>query len=603
MIKQSYIDSDSILYKKFKILRMSILLGNSRDREKTLEEFEETAREIDKYKKELYEEVLSSKMYTTTTLEEEKKRLEELISFIENRIDERNKFIDDYLKVTNNFLDDIDRVSEEDNLSEYKLRLDNINEYLNNVKEIKNLNKELEDKRKELEEKYEDKANNEVINNKLEEELIDEFNKIIIDDEYYKNLNYLDIDNELNTLNNEVNEKKDVMDTFISSFEALKNTGISGAEREEYLSYVQDAKNDYYKSLEKKYTLELYKLVLDKENDYDKLFAKREEIEKILVSREEKRKELNITDRDEISYFKDICCEQFSIIKSQKFNMENIDQLIVEITNKEERLEELEEDNNRDEIVSLLEEYSVSKPVIEKVDMPEEKKIHDEVVKQNYEFDDKPANMIIRIDEPVKMNIKNVTDTAKLVMKKVVIVLEPKRFNSKKDKLLKAELELEEEKRIKEEEENKLKLEQEKEDRKEPKKDSVGIEFSRHDVFTDDDADEIGINTSMPEEIKVPTEIVIEEPKEETLDLFKETDPFLDDNDLEINDHNESLKELNIPKISNIGTVKPNNSSQNNMFNKIEEASKENDDIILPTMGIVDNKEKDVPIVSENYIN
>ena len=46
MIKQSFVNSDSILEKKFKILRMSIMLGNARNREETLNEYEETAREI-----------------------------------------------------------------------------------------------------------------------------------------------------------------------------------------------------------------------------------------------------------------------------------------------------------------------------------------------------------------------------------------------------------------------------------------------------------------------------------------------------------------------------------------------------------------------------
>ena len=315
---------------------MSIMLGNSRNREETLREYEETARDIDKYKKSLYEEILSSKMYTTTTLEEERDRLKDLITFIEKRIDERNEFIDDYLKITNNFLDNIDRVQEEDNLSEYRDRLDNIQEYLSNVSEIESIKKNLDEKRHELEEKYENKANNEVINSKLEEELIDEFNKIITGDEYYKSLNYIEIDSELEKIDKTLNEKRDVMNTFISSYDALKSAGISGAEREEYLSYVQDAKYDYYKCLENKYVLEIYKLVLDKESDYDKLYEKRLYIDGIINDREECRRELEINSRDMIEYFVDLCREQFSIIKSQKFNIESIDKIILEIANKEE---------------------------------------------------------------------------------------------------------------------------------------------------------------------------------------------------------------------------------------------------------------------------
>lgn len=628
MIKQSFINSDSILEKKFKILRMSIMLGNSRNREETLREYEETARDIDKYKKSLYEEILSSKMYTTTTLEEERDRLKDLITFIEKRIDERNEFIDDYLKITNNFLDNIDRVQEEDNLSEYRDRLDNIQEYLNNVSEIESIKKNLDEKRHELEEKYENKANNEVINNKLEDELIDEFNKIITGDDYYKGLNYIEIDSELEKIDKTLNEKRDVMNTFISSYDALKSAGISGAEREEYLSYVQDAKYDYYKCLENKYVLEIYKLVLDKESDYDRLYEKRSKIDRLLNDRDNDRKELNINERDILEYFSKICQEQFSIIKAQKFNMENIDKLILEITNSEERLEVLENNNNRPEIVRLLEEYSVDRPVIEKIEMPEEKKIHDEIISKNIDNSPKPANMVIRIEEPIKMNVKTASDTAKLVMKKVVIVLEPKKFNGKKEKIKEAELELEERKRREKIEEQEKKLLEEskklnedikevseeiKEDNNEVDNkleinDTVGIKLDTHDVFTDDDPDEINnkvsevkINVPSSGEVSIPTEIFIEDPpKEKEVDLFKETDPFLDDNEFEIDKKEMDGDRFNsaIPEIKNIGTVKPNS-----MLSKIESVAKENDDIILPTNGLTDNDKVDVPIVSENYIS
>ena len=52
-----------------------------------------------------------------------------------------------------------------------------------------------------------------------------------------------------------------------------------------------------------------------------------------------------------------------------------------------------------------------------------------------------------------------------------------------------------------------------------------------------------------------------------------------------------------MPKVDNIGTVKPTS-----VLSKIEEATEENNDIILPTMGLTNNEKVDVPIVSENYI-
>lgn len=616
MIKQSLANNDSILEKKFKILRTSIMLGNVRNREETMREYEETARDIDKIKRDVYEEILASKTYTTTSLEEERDRLKDLIDYIENRVKERNEFIDDYIKITNNFLDGLDKVSQEDELSEYKNRLGNICEYLDNCSEIEKLNKKIKELRDDLEEKYENKANNELINEKLEDSLIDEFNKVVASNEYYSELNYTDIEEELNKLEGILSDKKDVMNTFTSSYEALKNAGISGVEREEYLSYVQDARVDYYNELEKSFILNIYKLVLDKISDYDRLYEKRQRIDKILDDRDKVRKELEITSRDDIQYFADLCREQFSIIKSQKINMENIDRLILEISNCEDKLENLDRANSRDEIVELLKEFAVKSPEIEKIELPKEEKVYEEVITRNADGSLKPSNVVVRISEPIKMNVKTASDTAKLVMKKVVIVLEPKKFNGKKDKIKEAEKELEERKRQERllEQERKIqedakKLDKEKEsifiDNSSSGEGVLDIKLDTKDVEDKDikdtiETNEVKINIPDSKDVSIPTEIFIDEPsQEETVDLFKETDPFLDDNMYEMNNNNLiDDNKSNMPKISNIGTVKPNN-----MLSKIDNVVKENDNIILPTMGLSSKEEESVPIVSENYIS
>ena len=616
MIKQSLANNDSILEKKFKILRTSIMLGNVRNREEMMREYEETARDIDKIKRDVYEEILASKTYTTTSLEEERDRLKDLIDYIENRVKERNEFIDDYIKITNNFLDGLDKVSQEDELSEYKNRLGNICEYLDNCSEIEKLNKKIKELRDDLEEKYENKANNELINEKLEDSLIDEFNKVVASNEYYSELNYTDIEEELNKLEEILSDKKDVMNTFTSSYEALKNAGISGVEREEYLSYVQDARVDYYNELEKSFILNIYKLVLDKISDYDRLYEKRQRIDKILDDRDKVRKELEITSRDDIQYFADLCREQFSIIKSQKINMENIDKLILEISNCEDKLENLDKANSRDEIVELLKEFAVKSPEIEKIELPKEEKVYEEVITRNADGSLKPSNVVVRISEPIKMNVKTASDTAKLVMKKVVIVLEPKKFNGKKDKIKEAEKELEERKRQERllEQERKIQeeakeLDKEKEsifiDNSSSSDGVLDIKLDTKDVEDKDikdtiETNEVKINIPDSKDVSIPTEIFIDEPsQEETVDLFKETDPFLDDNMYEVNNNNLiDDNKSNMPKISNIGTVKPNN-----MLSKIDNVVKENDNIILPTMGLSSKEEESVPIVSENYIS
>ena len=73
----------------------------------------------------------------------------------------------------------------------------------------------------------------------------------------------------------------------------------------------------------------------------------------------------------------------------------------------------------------------------------------------------------------------------------------------------------------------------------------------------------------------------------------------MDDNEFELDD-NISSDEIraNMPIIKNIGSVKPNNA-----LSKIENVVKDNNDVILPNLGLVDDVKSDVPIVSENYIS
>ena len=81
------------------------------------------------------------------------------------------------------------------------------------------------------------------------------------------------------------------------------------------------------------------------------------------------------------------------------------------------------------------------------------------------------------------------------------------------------------------------------------------------------------------------------------MDIFSETDPFLDDNEFELDNKNDDKIAGTMPKIANIGSVKPNS-----MLSKLEDVAKETDNIILPSMGL-SNETESIPIVSENYIN
>ena len=76
---QDTINSNKIKENKYKILRMSLLLGNNDDKEDTINNFEDASREIDAMNDEIYLKELDGKFYDTLTLEEEEKKLTVLV--------------------------------------------------------------------------------------------------------------------------------------------------------------------------------------------------------------------------------------------------------------------------------------------------------------------------------------------------------------------------------------------------------------------------------------------------------------------------------------------------------------------------------------------
>ncbi len=544
MIKQKD-SNNSLKEKKYKILSYSILLGNTDNIEEDKVQLEETARYLEDINEASFEEVLASYEYTTTTLEEEKNRLEDLIGFISNRIKERDKFNDTYFQVMHSYLDNLSPIKDSDSLDYYKQRLKNITEYLANTYEIDLANEELASLKRELKEKKENEENSKLINKKLEANLLEEFTKVIADDEYYTKLNYIDIDGELINLENVIIEKKNTLDTFVSSYEALEKSGISGSERDEYKSYVTDVENDYYGDQEKKYLLNIYKLILDTETDYESIYTKREKINKILDERDDLRHRLNITSLDKLESFIDVNNEQFAIIKSQKYVLEDVNRLMLEIGKLENKIDVLKTRNERKEIVDILSEYRVIN-MNDSVDVP---------VSDNSSLKEYDPNMIVTMDDPDKIDIDNVKNTAKVVMKKVVMAIEPKKFTRRK-----TAKELQEKRK-----EDKVILD-EVEIKEPPKEISIESDdtFTISDPFLDDNV------------------------------VFNSVDPFLDDDNIQKKE--EMLS--NMPKIENIGSVKPTSK-----LTEIEKISEENSDIVLPTMGLTNNQNNGLPITSGEYLS
>lgn len=541
---------NDILEKKYKILRTSLILGNSKNRDDLLLQFEDTARRVDDIYNNRYLQILASKKYPTKNLNEEEDRLRDLIDFIKKRVYDRKCFLDDYKEITLYNLDGLKDISDEDELSLYENRLSIIDEYLANVDKIDDINKRISECKDELDEKYKVNAENQALNVKYEGTLLDEFNKIILDDEYYSKLSYTDIDKELEDLDISSKDKKATLDTFIASYDALENSGIGEDEKNEYKSYVRDAKVDYYSDVEKIYILKLYKMVLDKKTEYKDIFSKRENITNLLNERLVLRNDLDIDSFDVLSGFYDIVCDQFGVVKAQKYTIESIDNLILTLDGYENDLKELTMRNSDKEILDVVSDYIFDidkKPTIE-VEDTEEDVVDEEVPKvEDIKHLD---NEVVAVEDAVDFDTDVVSMQAIDVMKRVVEALDIDKDNI------------------------------------------ITVENNKDDIFLDEEP-------KVEEEEDSKKNILTKEVPMTEEDIFKDIDPFLDDNMYE-ND-NEKVKDdtmgLVMPDIDKIGSVKPTNT-----LSKIEDIAKDNNDLVLPTLGLINNT-KDVSLVSDNYLS
>lgn len=541
---------NDILEKKYKILRTSLILGNSKNRDDLLLQFEDTARRVDDIYNNRYLQILASKKYPTKNLNEEEDRLRDLIDFIKKRVYDRKCFLDDYKQITLYNLDGLKDISDEDELSLYENRLNIIDEYLANVDKIDDINKRISECKDELDEKYKVNAENQALDVKYEDTLLDEFNKIILDDEYYSKLSYTDIDKELENLDISSKDKKATLDTFIASYDALENSGIGEDEKNEYKSYVRDAKADYYSDVEKIYILKLYKMVLDKKTEYKDIFSKRENITNLLNERLVLRNDLDIDSFDVLSGFYDIVCDQFGVVKAQKYTIESIDNLILTLDGYENDLKELTMRNSDKEILDVISDYIFDidkKPTIE-VEDTEEDVVEEEVPKaEDIKHLD---NEVIAVEDAVDFDTDVVSAQAIDVMKRVVEALDIDKDNI------------------------------------------ITVENDKDDIFLDEEP-------KVKEKDDSKKNMLTKEVPMTEEDIFKDIDPFLDDNmyENENKNVNDDTMGLVMPDIDKIGSVKPTNT-----LSKIEDIAKDNNDLVLPTLGLINNT-KDVSLVSDNYLS
>lgn len=351
--------SNKIKENKYKILRMSLLLGSGENKDETINNFEDSSREIDAMNDEIYLKDLEKKFYDTLTLEEEEKKLTDLVDYIGGRVEQRLSLLSDFSNVTGFELTHLPPIKYYDRLEEYKERLSYIREYLGNTKKINQLNTEISDLENKLNNSYLNKAKSEEQNIKDEKELLNRFNNIIKNIPEFKDITLDNIGEKLTNIVAEVNDSKKSLDIFDKSLATLNQAGISDDEEEEYQSYVNNAKEIYYNNKELEYLFNLYILFNTTESDYDNIVSKRNSINDIIYDRIDLRKKLNINSIDKLSSLYETLEKQYSAIQKQQENIENIEIFNEDINSRKSQVNELEKDNQKVEILSLLKEFCI----------------------------------------------------------------------------------------------------------------------------------------------------------------------------------------------------------------------------------------------------
>ena len=350
------VSSNKIKENKYKILRMSLLLGRGEDPEETLTNFEEAARDIDAMNDETYLKDLEGKFYDTLTLEEEEKKLAVLVDYIGGRVEQRISLLNDFSNVTGYDLTNLPMIKYYDKLDDYKERLKYIREYLSNTEEIGKLNQKIEEAETKLKEAYLSKATGEDYNARNEEILLNKFENILKTTDL-KEISKDSIEEKLKETMLAVEDSKKSLDIFNKSFATLSGSGISYEEEQEYKSYVDNAKELYYTNKEHEYLLRIYQYLLKIETEYNVILEKRENINTLLQDRLSQRKELGIQENDILSNLYDLIERQFDDIKHQEDNISLIDRLNEDIEHYKSSLNDLELDNQKVEILALLREF------------------------------------------------------------------------------------------------------------------------------------------------------------------------------------------------------------------------------------------------------
>ena len=371
--------------------------------------YEKYSKKIDAIYNSKFEKEIKPLIVPAVSIEKEEERLNKLIGLLKDRLDKREELENRFYLTTGRYINGLQLVVSESEFEDKKKRLELITKYLDTRNEINTVNESI----LELKDKLSDevvKQDEYIKKNKImEDELYNSFKDTISDDDYLSKINEDDIDTEIAAITDKVNENKETLDVTRDSVNSLM---ISG-DKDDYLSYVEDAERSYFVWKNRELLLKIYSLVIKFEDSYNDLFEKRDKINKIIRNRRSIKDNLTIEVTDNFSSFEDVLKEQLDVLKNEKEVLENVSNYTNRISFKEERLSELEEDNNSVEILSILREYGL-------IDTYDNKEELEEVPLETPEFEEEdngdeeeeifvkeinPYRIVDVIDYPKSLNI------------------------------------------------------------------------------------------------------------------------------------------------------------------------------------------------------
>ncbi len=366
-------------------MRKSLLGNTSFISEEQKQEFMDLIKEIDSVEQKDYLVLLASKTYSTTNNSDELKRLKELVELIDERYKSRQEMVDDFKRIFRSNIEFDDDIKEYSKVDIYRQKITYLESITNNEHTIEDNKKLINDLSVELSKEYDRKKENNRVNRKLEEELL---NKITIKtnlagNNAYDLVSVIDMElskfrlkmsdllennsllkEKMGTAKEESSKAKEKYHTALISYNANKEYGGNILENYRVLGEI---KKEYYTCRYYEILLGICALVIPlKESDYDNLVGKRYRLIKLLDERKSLRNELEIRTYDRLSNLYNEVNEQCKRLLEQGNNIDNIDDLEHRIAVLTNQIDDLEKNNQEliNNIKNLDQELTNEKPKV-----------------------------------------------------------------------------------------------------------------------------------------------------------------------------------------------------------------------------------------------